>query len=333
MGRHFHFSDSPTRDFSIEIDPRHVSPGDIAELAKRGLNRASLGVQDFNPDVQQAVNRVQSVEQTLAVIDACHDSGMRSVNVDLIYGLPRQTLEGFAETLATIIKAQPGRLAIYGYAHMPRLFKAQKQIDEDQLPDADMRLALLALAVERLTDAGYQYIGMDHFALPDDDLAVAQAAGSLQRNFMGYTTHAACDLVGLGVSAISHIDDSFSQNPRDLAGWEVALDEGRLPVFRGMSLNFDDTVRAEVIQQLMCQAEINIEEIERRYEIDFNAYFSDARQKLAQLVKDGLVEITAKRIAATSKGRYLLRIIAMCFDNYLTNPNKNSDPPRFSKAV
>ncbi len=333
MGRHFHFSDSPTRDFSIEIDPRHVSPGDIAKLAQLGLNRASLGVQDFNPDVQQAVNRVQSIEQTLAVIDACHDSGMRSVNVDLIYGLPQQTLEGFAETLATIIKAQPGRLAIYGYAHMPSLFRAQKQISEEQLPDTEMRLALLALAVERLTGAGYQYIGMDHFALPDDDLAIAQTAGSLQRNFMGYTTHAACDLVGLGVSAISHIDESYSQNPRDLAGWEVALDEGRLPVFRGMSLDFDDTLRADIIQQLMCQAEIDIEEIERRYEIDFNSYFSGARERLAKLVEDGLVEITATHIVATSKGRYLLRIIAMCFDNYLTSPNSHGDSPRFSKAV
>ncbi|MGB5347352.1 MAG: oxygen-independent coproporphyrinogen III oxidase [Woeseia sp.] len=315
------------------MDPRHVTPDTIAELAQFGFNRASLGVQDFHEEVQQSINRVQSVEQTLAIIEACHESGMRSVNVDLIYGLPLQTLEGFGETLTTVIAARPGRLAIYGYAHMPSLFKAQRQIVEDQLPGAEERLALLALAVERLQAAGYQYIGMDHFALPEDDLAIAQAAGSLHRNFMGYTTHAACDLVGLGVSAISHIDDSFSQNPRDLASWEIALDQGRLPVFRGMSLNFDDNLRADIIQQLMCQAEIDIEAIERRYEINFDAYFADTREKLAQLVDDGLVEITSRRIAATSKGRYLLRIIAMCFDHYLTKPNASSNQPRYSKAV
>ncbi|HSG64228.1 MAG TPA: oxygen-independent coproporphyrinogen III oxidase, partial [Gammaproteobacteria bacterium] len=292
MGRHFHFSNATERDFSIELDPRNVTPDDIRELARLGFNRASLGVQDFNPDVQKAINRIQGVDETLAIIDACHDSGMRSVNVDLIYGLPLQTLEGFAETLDTVIAALPGRLAIYGYAHMPHLFKAQRQIRDDQLPDAEGRLALLALAVEKLTRAGYEYIGMDHFALPNDDLALAQQAGSLHRNFMGYTTHADCDLVGFGVSSISHIGDSFSQNPRDLTSWEIALDEERLPVFRGMSLDFDDVLRADIIQQLMCQAEIDVAGIERRYEIDFDAYFADARARLAELVDDGLVTVS-----------------------------------------
>lgn len=333
MGRHFRFSNAPERDFSIELDPRHVTPNDIGELARLGFNRASLGVQDFNPAVQKAVNRVQSVEQTLDIIEACHDHGLRSVNVDLIYGLPLQTIPGFAETLDTVISAAPGRLAIYGYAHMPQLFKAQRQIRDEQLPDAESRLALLALAVDKLTAAGYEYIGMDHFALPDDDLALAQRRGGLHRNFMGYTTHADCDLVGFGVSAISHIDDSFSQNPRDLASWEIALDEGRLPVFRGMSLCADDVLRADIIQQLMCQAEINVAEIERRYEIDFDSYFADVGAKLAQLVSDGLVETNGDVIAATPRGRYLLRVIAMCFDRYLKNAPRTDSVPRYSRAV
>ena len=186
--------------------------------------------------VQRAVNREQSVEQTLEVIDACRDSGFRSVNVDLIYGLPKQTLDGFARTLDTVTDARPDRVAIYGYAHMPQMFKAQTQIDEADLPDPGGKLALLQLAIEKLTDAGYRHIGMDHFALPDDDLALAQDAGTLHRNFMGYTTHADCDLIGLGVSAISHIGDSFSQNPRELPAWEIADRRGQPPVWRGLAL-------------------------------------------------------------------------------------------------
>lgn len=331
MGRHFHFSSAKERDFSIELDPRHVSPEDIAELARLGFNRASLGVQDFDPAVQAAVNRTQSVKETLDIIEACQANNMRSVNVDLIYGLPRQNLAGFSATLDIVINARPGRVAIYGYAHMPRLFKAQKQIRDEELPDSQVRLALLTLAVDKLTAAGYEYIGMDHFALPDDDLALARKAGSLHRNFMGYTTHADCDLIGLGVSAISHVGDSFSQNPRDITGWEIALDEGRLPVWRGMSLSFDDIVRADIIQQIMCQAEFSISDIERRFGISFDAYFEDACAALAVLEKDGLVTIDRDRIAATSRGRYLMRIIAMCFDQY-----KNTDKTtavRYSKVV
>ena len=316
MGRHFHFSGAKDRDFSIELDPRHVTPAEIADLARLGFNRASLGVQDFDPAVQAAVNRTQSVKQTLDIIDACQTNGMRSVNVDLIYGLPKQSLAGFSATLDIVINARPGRMAIYGYAHMPRLFKAQKQIVENDLPDGKDRMALLTLAVDKLTAAGYEYIGMDHFALPDDDLALARNAGSLHRNFMGYTTHADCDLVGLGVSAISHVGDSFSQNPRDIAGWEIALDEGRLPVWRGMSLSLDDVVRADIIQKIMCQAEFSISDIERRFNISFDSYFENARAGLKDLEKDGLVSIYADGIAATSRGRYLLRIIAMCFDHY-----------------
>lgn len=333
LGRHFHFSDSPERDFSIEIDPRFIKDGDIAAYAAMGFNRASLGVQDFDPDVQRAVNRIQSVEETLRVIEACRASRFKSVNVDLIYGLPKQTLPGFARTLDTVMAVRPDRLAIYGYAHMPELFKPQRQIEAADLPSPDVKLALLKLAIEKLSAAGYRYIGMDHFALPEDDLARAQQRGGLHRNFMGYTTHADCDLIGLGVSAISHIGDSFSQNPRDLAGWEVALDQGKLPVWRGLQLDADDVLRGDVIQQLMCQGEIDVTAIERRYYIDFAEYFAAGLDRLQTLVDDGLVTIEAERITATSRGRLLLRIIAMCFDRYHDPSAQPEQRPRYSRVI
>lgn len=333
-GRHFHFSLAPNRDFSIEIDPRFVTPEDIAGYAQLGLNRASLGVQDFDPQVQKAVNRIQSVEQTLAVIEACRANGLRSINVDLIYGLPKQTLEGFARTLDTVIEARPDRLAVYGYAHLPELFKPQQRINPDELPAPDTRLRLLQLAIEKLSAAGYHYIGMDHFALPGDELAQAQKAGTLHRNFMGYTTHADSDLIAMGMSAISHIGDSFSQNPRDLAGWEIALDHGRLPVWRGLHLNTDDLLRADIIQQLMCQGTIDIAAVEKRHGIDFQDYFSDSLRQLRAPIDDGLVEMDRQKITATSRGRLLLRIIAMCFDRYLDQtPPPDAVKPRFSRVI
>jgi oxygen-independent coproporphyrinogen-3 oxidase len=313
---HFRLSARADRDFSIELDPRYLALGDIASYAACGFTRASFGVQDFDPEVQRAVNREQTVDQTLDAITACRDSGFRSVNVDLIYGLPRQTGSGFARTLDIVTAARPDRIAIYGYAHMPQIFKAQTQIEASELPAPAQKLALLQLAIERLQAAGYRHIGMDHFALPDDDLAFAQESGALQRNFMGYTTHAECDLIGLGVSAISHIGDSFSQNPRELPAWEIAVDGGRPPVWRGLTLSFDDRVRAEVIQQLMCHGAIDTAVIERRYDIGFAEYFRDSLARLAPLIEDGLATIDGPRIAATSRGRLLLRIIAMCFDNY-----------------
>jgi oxygen-independent coproporphyrinogen III oxidase len=330
LKRHFRFSEANDRDISIELDPRTVSPQDIAELALAGFNRASLGVQDFDPAVQEAVNRIQGIEQTRAVVDACRTHGFRSVNIDLIYGLPNQTPDGFRRTLETVIAMHPDRLAVYSYAHLPDMFKAQRQLDASLLPDAETKLALLQLAIETLTAAGYVYIGMDHFALPDDELAQAQERGGLHRNFMGYTTHADSDLIGLGVSSISHIGDSYSQNPRDLPSWKMALDEGRLPVFRGMVLSEDDQLRADLIQRLMCQGEIPISALERRYGIDFASYFADALERLRPLEADGLVSVYPDRIDVTARGRMLLRNIAMCFDRYLQQP---VDTPRFSKAI
>ena len=241
-------------------------------------------------------------------------------------------MAGFARTLDIVTEARPDRVAIYGYAHMPQIFKAQTQIEEADLPDAGTKLALLQLAIAKLTDAGYRHIGMDHFALPDDDLSLAQDAGNLHRNFMGYTTHADCDLIGLGVSAISHIGDSFSQNPRELPAWEIAIDRGQPPVWRGLALSFDDRVRGDVIQQLMCNGAVDMAVIERRHDIDFRDYFAASIERLAPLVQDGLVEFDEQRVVATSRGRLLLRIIAMCFDNYLET-SAPAARPRYSRVI
>lgn len=331
IGRQFNLSKAADRDFSIELDPRHIDDAGIAALADIGFNRASLGVQDFDPDVQAAINREQSVETTLQVIEACRNHGFRSVNVDLIYGLPRQTVDGFRRTIETVIVARPKRLAVYGYAHLPRLFKAQRQISEAELPDAETRLALLMHAVELLEAAGYSYIGLDHFALPEDDLSRAQREGGLHRNFMGYTTHAECDLIGLGVSAISHVGASFSQNHRLLEDWEIAIDAGRLPIWRGISLDFDDEVRGEVIQELMCQGRVEMPVVERRFGIDFEDYFARELEQLRGMAEDGLLVLGDDVIEATSRGRYLLRIIAMCFDCY----RQSGQLPRqlYSRAI
>ena len=332
FGKYFRLSNSADRDFSIELDPRTVREGDIAAYARMGFNRASLGVQDFDRTVQLAINREQSVEQTLQVIEDCRLHGFRSVNVDLIYGLPKQNRLGFGATLDTVLAARPDRIAIYGYAHMPEVFKAQRQIVTAELPDAARRVELLSLAIEKLTAAGYLHIGMDHFALPEDDLGRALTNRSLHRNFMGYTTHADCDLIGLGVSSISHVGDSYSQNFRDLTSWEIAVDRGDLPTWRGLSLSEDDVIRADVIQQIMCRGEVDLRRIEQKYDLVFDEYFADALGQLVPLEHDGLVEVDPERITATSRGRLLLRMIAMCFDRHLQTPTL-AERPRHSRVV
>jgi oxygen-independent coproporphyrinogen-3 oxidase len=336
VGRAFRLSDAANRDFSIELDPRALPEGPApyaAALARLGFNRASLGVQDFDPDVQRAVNRVQTVEETLSLIDACRDQGFRSINIDLIYGLPWQTPERFQRTLRTVIAARPDRIAVYGYAHLPTLFKAQRRMDPGALPDAAARIELLRLAIEELSGVGYRYVGMDHFALPDDELVSAQERGGLQRNFMGYTTHADCDLVGVGASAISHIADSYSQNLRDLKAWKAALDERRLPIWRGLALTFDDRLRAAVIGQLMCQGVVDTQAFQEHYGVEFAAYFNEELRRLQALASDGLVRIDHARIAATATGRLLLRNIAMCFDRHLAAPSPATGSTPLSRAV
>ena len=317
LGRHFALSRAVNREFGIEIDPRFADGKYMQAMGELGFNRLSVGIQDFDPEVQKAVNRIQSFEQTHEVIDAARQSGFRSVSVDLIYGLPLQTVAGFSRTLEQIIELNPDRVAVYGYAHLPEMFKAQRQIKAEQMPDSATRLALFGRSLELLGAAGYVYIGMDHFARGSDELARAQRDGSLQRNFQGYSTHGNCDIIGLGPSAISRIGDSYSQNARDLVGYYLALDNGKLPVARGMVLTEDDLIRRELINELMCHARLDIAAFESRHALNFATYFATALEHLQQVQDDGLVEVDAARILVTPRGRLLLRNIAMCFDAYI----------------
>ncbi len=329
LKEHFQFSLRPDRDYSIELDPRALdgTAEDFAEaLVGLGFNRVSIGVQDFDPQVQAAINRAQSEEETLNLVDACRDAGIGSVNLDLIYGLPRQSLAGFQHTLRTVIGARPDRIAIYGYAHVPALFKAQRQIDAASLPDSRTRLALLALAIKELESFGYRHIGMDHFALPDDELVRAQERHGLQRNFMGYTTHAGTDLLGLGVSAISRIGHSYSQNHRVLTAWERLVDAGQLPLWRGLRLSRDDRIRARIIEQLMCHGRIDIRDVESEYAIRFEEYFADSTAALQGYAREGLLQLRRESIEVTDSGRLLLRNIAMCFDRYVNEDPGTADP-------
>jgi oxygen-independent coproporphyrinogen-3 oxidase len=331
MSRQFTFASDETREFGIELDPREADATYVAMLARHGFNRLSVGVQDFDPEVQAAVNRIQSVEETRAVIDAAREHGFRSTSIDLIYGLPRQTPSRFLKTLEEVIAIRPDRVATYGYAHLPQRFKAQRQIDAAELPSAAERLALLHLTIQTLTEAGYRYIGMDHFALPDDELSRAQEHGTLQRNFQGYSTHGSCDMIGLGMTSIGRIGDAYVQNAKDLVGYYAALDAGRLPVARGLVLDADDRIRADAIQRIMCDGVIEIGAFEARHQIDFAVYFAREMAELRALASDGLIALTPARIAATARGRLLLRIVAMCFDAYLTRPREAG--PGYSKAL
>lgn len=313
---HFTLAPLEKREFSIEIDPRAVRDGTVAMLREFGFNRVSFGVQDFDPKVQQAVNRLQSIEQTQAVVDAARGSGYRSVNMDLIYGLPHQTVDSFNRTLDTIIEMRPERLAVYNYAHLPQRVKAQRLIKEQDLPDAVTKLGLLELTINRLQEAGYVYIGMDHFALPEDELVIARAQGTLQRNFQGYSTHADTDMIGMGITSIGKINNCYSQNVRYEKSYFEEIDNGRLAVFQGYRLSDDDRLRRAVIQALMCQGEVVFETIEQHYGIVFDRYFADELQRLAPLQEDGLVTLEARRIDVKPFGRLLLRNIAMVFDAY-----------------
>lgn len=326
----FHFGAEQTLESSIEVDPRTVTPTRMQALADLGFNRVSFGIQDFDASVQEAVNRSQSVGQCLAVMAAAKSSGFKSVAVDLIYGLPRQTLEGFGTTLDTVVSARPGRVAVYGYAHMPQLFKAQRQIIAAELPGPKLRLELLAKAVEALTGAGYEYIGMDHFALPEDELAKAKRIGKLQRNFQGYSTLAGLDLVGLGLSAIGRVGRVYVQNAKTLNEYYGALDQGRLPVMAGLAMSDDDRVRADVINRLMCYDEVRFAEVEHSHHIDFIEYFRPELARLQEQAKDGLVALETDRIRVLPPGRFLVRHLAMTFDAYLP---REPAGPRYSRVI
>jgi oxygen-independent coproporphyrinogen-3 oxidase len=314
---HFTLSGSFSRDYSIEIDPRTVDASYLEALAGLGFNRISLGVQDFDAGVQQAINRVQPVALVSRLLDRARGLGLRSINFDLIYGLPRQTLATFASTLAQVIAMRPERLAVYGYAHLPKAFKGQRQIEPAELPDARLRLTLLQLAVETLTGAGYVYVGMDHFALPEDSLARAQRDGTLHRSFQGYTTHASRDLVSFGVSAIGQVGTLYMQNQKLLPLYQAAIRRGELPSHRGVTMSADDIVRRDVIQQIMCHGEVGERTIEQRHGIRFTEYFASELQRLDVLVADGLVVREPHHLRLTARGRMLMRNVAMVFDAYV----------------
>jgi oxygen-independent coproporphyrinogen-3 oxidase len=325
-----HFAFESDAECSIEIDPRKVSAATVALLGRLGFNRMSLGIQDFDPDVQQAVNRIQSEQETRAVLDAARANGFRSINVDLIYGLPRQTVPGFSSTLDKVIQMVPDRIALYSYAHVPHLFKQQRRIAEADLPAPEDKLTILALAIEKLTGAGYSYIGMDHFAKPGDELALAQRAGKLHRNFQGYSTHASCDLLAFGVSAIGKIGSTYGQNVRTLGDYYARLDAGTLPCFRGWHLSDDDRIRSDVIQALMCHSNVNFRAIEDAHGIVFGHYFATELEALEPLVDDELVEVTPDRIIVTPRGRLLVRAAAMVFDRFLRQQRETA---RYSRVI
>ncbi|MDH5483678.1 MAG: oxygen-independent coproporphyrinogen III oxidase [Gammaproteobacteria bacterium] len=328
--RHFNLHDDDSGEYSIEIDPREVTGDSIALLREIGFNRMSLGVQDFNPAVQKAVNRIQTEEQTLSALAAARSEGFKSISVDLIYGLPLQTVDSFAETLQKIIDINPDRLSIFNYAHLPELFKPQRRINPEDMPEAAVKLDILKMSIERLTQAGYVYIGMDHFAKPDDELAIAQKNGKLYRNFQGYATHADCDLIGLGITSIGTVGRSFAQNVKTLEEYSERIDAGQLAVFRGVEIDDDDIIRRNAIMQLICHFQLKFSDFESNNNINFKQYFADELKQLVPMHEDGLIELDDEGIKVTDKGRLLIRNICMNFDRYLKQPQ---DSKRFSKAI
>jgi oxygen-independent coproporphyrinogen-3 oxidase len=326
--KHFNLHDDDTGEYSIEVDPRETNDRTIAQLRELGFNRISLGLQDFDPDVQKAVNRIQSKEQTFAVLEAARKEGFRSTNIDLIYGLPLQTEETFAATLDQVLAYSPDRFSIFNYAHMPTRFKTQRQINEVDLPTPAVKLEILQMVGHKLTEAGYVYIGMDHFAKPDDELAVAQREGKLYRNFQGYSTHSDCDLVGLGMTSIGRVADAYIQNVKELDEYNERIAAGRLPVYRGVELDEDDKLRRAVITQLICHFELDFSAIESAFAVNFDDYFASELANLKIMETDGLLTLSPVGIQVESAGRLLIRNICMVFDKYLAKKQQ-----QFSKVI
>ena len=326
----FTFDESDNREFSIEVDPRTVDEDGIRHLAKLGFNRLSLGIQDFDPIVQEAVNRAQTTDDVLGLVLAARDSGFESISFDLIYGLPHQSVESFDKTLELVIGMHPDRLAVYNYAHLPRRFKGQRMINDDDIPSPEVKLDILHRTIDSLCDSGYEYIGMDHFALPEDELVLARKNGTLQRNFQGYSTHRECDLVALGVSAIGSIGNVFAQSSVSTIEYEALIENGQLPIRKGIAVDDDDLLRADVIQALMCYDELSFEAFGAEHNIDFAEYFAAEIERLQPLADDGLIELDQSGVVITQKGRLLLRSIAMVFDRYIDQAENDN---RFSKAI
>ena len=329
---HANFSMASDADgeFAIEVDPRTVDAGRIQTLREFGFNRISFGVQDFNPEVQDAINRLNSKQQILSVIDAARDAGFHSINIDLMYGLPKQSLASFEETIQSTIEASPDRIAVYNYAHLPEMFKPQRRINEDELPSPQEKLDILQQTIDMLQNTGYVYIGMDHFAKADDELVKAQQNGSLYRNFQGYSTNADCDVIAMGITAIGRIGDNYSQNTRELETYEKLVNEGTIPVFRGLELEPDDLLRKEVINQIMCYFRLDIAKLETKWGVDFSDYFEREFENLRVMEKDGLIKMTREYIEVLPAGRLLARSVCMEFDRYLQEKELQQ---RFSKVI
>ena len=324
------FEFSPDGEYAIEIDPRSCSPETIRLLAELGFNRASFGVQDFDPAVQKAVHRIQPAEQVFSLMASARALGFESINVDLIYGLPMQTPESFDRTLAQIVELKPDRIALYAYAHLPERFKPQRRIITVELPSGASKVSMLSRSLSAFLDAGYVYVGMDHFALPNDALAVAKRQGRLHRNFQGYSTQPDCDLIALGVSSIGRVGATYSQNAKTLAEYYDLLDQGHLPVVRGLAVSRDDLLRRAVIMALMCQGSLQFESIELAHLVDFKAYFAKELAALEDLARQGLVEVGGTGIQVTADGWFFVRAIAMVFDRYLQTDRTRT---KFSKII
>ena len=328
IARHFRLRDDDGGDYSIEIHPGETAPDSLDCLRGLGFNRLSMGIQDFDGAVQKATNRFNSVEQVRELVERARALGFHSIGFDLIYGLPRQTRRSFDKTLDAVIALSPDRLSVFGYAHMPHLFKTQKQIDARELPPASEKLDILRNTIERLLAEGYVYIGMDHFAKPGDRLALAQREGRLQRNFQGYTTHKECDLIAMGVSAISAIDDLYVQNLKELEGYQSTVDAGQWPLFRGLRRSEDDRIRAAVIEELICHFALDFTVIEQRFGIRCRDYFAPELAELEPLAADGLLELAADGIRVTAAGRLLIRRVCMVFDAYLQGSRNHQQGSR-----
>ncbi|MET0008808.1 MAG: oxygen-independent coproporphyrinogen III oxidase [Candidatus Thiodiazotropha sp. 6PLUC9] len=326
----FTLLDDDSGEYSIEIDPREAKGDTIKLLRELGFNRMSLGVQDFDPNVQKAVNRLQSKEVTLRVLQAARDEGFRSTSIDLIYGLPHQTLESFSSTLDQILEVDPDRLSVFNYAHLPERFKPQRRINEDELPPPQEKLDILQMTIEKLSDVGYVYVGMDHFAKPDDELVKAQVDGTLYRNFQGYSTHADCDLIGLGATSIGMVGPSYAQNMRSLDEYYQRIDAGRLAVFRGVTLTQDDLLRRDVITRLICHYTLSIADVEKQWNVDFKRYFANELIGLKEMEADGLLLLKEDAIDVLPRGRLLIRNICMQFDIYLASKASQGS---FSKVI
>ncbi|MCF6353941.1 MAG: oxygen-independent coproporphyrinogen III oxidase [Candidatus Polarisedimenticolaceae bacterium] len=326
---HFTLLEDDTGEYSIEIDPREANAETIAILREIGLNRMSLGVQDFDERVQKAVNRLQSEAQTMEVLDAARKEGFRSISVDLMYGLPHQSVASFERTLDRIIEVDPDRLSVFNYAHLPERFMPQRRINMEDVPTPAEKLDILQLTIEKLEKAGYVYIGMDHFARPDDELTIAQQDGTLYRNFQGYSTHANCDLIGLGVTSIGMVGETYSQNMRELDEYYERIDAGELAVFRGFDLSQDDQIRRDVITRLICHLKLDFNRVESERGICFTDYFKKELNQLQGMIEDGLLEVDEKGIQVLPRGRLLIRNICMVFDYYLAQKSE----VKFSRVI